>query len=198
MHTHLSYAEKSSFPLMLIVLLTLIALPCLVIYIYRRKRLIRLGKQQSVLDRAGFKPLRTDDPESTDDESEDDTIIARQKSDHRFEPLQFIMWFTSDAVPTTLTVAADHWSAGERLDLHLTSSYSCAVKLFMKLLFITRALFLRLSHIDVKAITCIDPLLSQCEEPSHKKVQNIKSYKKMVARILQNTRKHARHVRDAK
>ncbi|VDN18019.1 unnamed protein product [Gongylonema pulchrum] len=84
LHTHLNYAENSSFPLMLIVLLTLIALPCLVVYIYRRKRLIRLGKQQSVLDRAGFKPLRTDDPESTDDESEDDTIIARQKSDHRF------------------------------------------------------------------------------------------------------------------
>ncbi|VDN01888.1 unnamed protein product [Thelazia callipaeda] len=65
-------------------LIAMFTLTLLVIYAYRRKKLIRTVKQHSVLDRAGFRPLRTDDPETSDDESEDDTIIARANLGHKF------------------------------------------------------------------------------------------------------------------
>uniref|UniRef100_A0A9J2PRR0 Peptidylglycine monooxygenase n=1 Tax=Ascaris lumbricoides TaxID=6252 RepID=A0A9J2PRR0_ASCLU len=49
-----------------------------------RRRTSRIDAKQSVLDRAGFKPLRTDDPDSSEEDSDDDTIITRGKVNHRF------------------------------------------------------------------------------------------------------------------
>ncbi|VDM43283.1 unnamed protein product [Toxocara canis] len=52
--------------------------------VYRRRRTYRTGTHRSILDRAGFKPLRTDDPESSEEDSDEDTIISHGKINHRF------------------------------------------------------------------------------------------------------------------
>ncbi|VDK48630.1 unnamed protein product [Anisakis simplex] len=56
------------------------------LFLYRRYRANQLnGKRTSILDRAGFKPLRTDDPDSSDEDSdEDDTIITRTTTTNKF------------------------------------------------------------------------------------------------------------------
>ncbi|MFH4975419.1 hypothetical protein AB6A40_002128 [Gnathostoma spinigerum] len=52
-------------------------------YLYKRSQTNRIFLQRSVLDRAGFKPLRTEDG-SDDDDSDDASIVARKNFDHRF------------------------------------------------------------------------------------------------------------------
>ncbi|VDK73269.1 unnamed protein product, partial [Onchocerca ochengi] len=75
------HTPKFSIPI--VVFIVIVILLVLIILAYRRKKLMRFGKQYSILDRAGFKPLRTDDLESSNDDSEDDIIYSEQKSNYR-------------------------------------------------------------------------------------------------------------------
>uniref|UniRef100_A0A915Q3W7 Peptidylglycine monooxygenase n=1 Tax=Setaria digitata TaxID=48799 RepID=A0A915Q3W7_9BILA len=82
-HSNFAANGTSQFSISSMLLITFIPVLLLISFAYRQSKKIRLGKQQSVLDRAGFKPLRTDDPETSDDDS-DDIIGSQQKSNHRF------------------------------------------------------------------------------------------------------------------
>ncbi|EFO26356.1 hypothetical protein LOAG_02126 [Loa loa] len=75
--------STSQFSVPIILLVVIIALPVLILFAYKRKKFVRTGRQYSVLDRAGFKPLRTDDSETSSDDSEDD-ICSQQKNKNRF------------------------------------------------------------------------------------------------------------------
>ncbi|CAG9535368.1 unnamed protein product [Cercopithifilaria johnstoni] len=80
----LSVGRTPQFPLPATLLVVFVALPLLIFFAYRRKKFMRIGKQYSVLNRAGFKPLRTDDSETSNDDSDDDIISSPKKSNDRF------------------------------------------------------------------------------------------------------------------
>ncbi|KAK6105982.1 Copper type II ascorbate-dependent monooxygenase C-terminal domain family protein [Brugia pahangi] len=86
--------RTSQFSIPTTLLIAIVALPALILLAYKRKRFIRIGKQYSVLDRAGFKPLRTDDSEISDDDSEDDVICSRQKNNNSFENLVVLLFIS--------------------------------------------------------------------------------------------------------
>ncbi|VDK75979.1 unnamed protein product [Litomosoides sigmodontis] len=64
-------------------LVVFIALSLLIFFAYKRK-FMQVGKQYSVLNRAGFKPLRTDDSDTSSDDSDDDIISSPQRGNNRF------------------------------------------------------------------------------------------------------------------
>uniref|UniRef100_A0A0R3RRY3 Peptidylglycine monooxygenase n=1 Tax=Elaeophora elaphi TaxID=1147741 RepID=A0A0R3RRY3_9BILA len=76
--------RSSQFSIPATFLVVFVAVSALFFFAYRRRKFVLIGKQYSVLNRAGFKPLRTDDSETSNDDSDDDFICSRQKSNDRF------------------------------------------------------------------------------------------------------------------
>ncbi|VBB33239.1 unnamed protein product [Acanthocheilonema viteae] len=78
--SHFEIYRTSQISISVTLLVVFIAVPILIFFTYKRKKFMRIGKHYSVLNRAGFKPLRTDDSETSNDDSDNDVISSLQKN----------------------------------------------------------------------------------------------------------------------
>lgn len=84
-NNHLVEGTTSHKRMFFIVLVVVLLIGAAGFLFTRRKSLYRSGPKYSLLDRAGFKPLRMDYPSSGEDDSdEDDMILSQMKTDARF------------------------------------------------------------------------------------------------------------------